>query len=477
MQLELLDQEEKIIRQLKQNYRDALAEIKTKVRKMEESPSFQGKNAYQMKYQMMLEAQLQTILHKLGEQNVEDMTGYLDGVYREAYLGCLYGMHGDGVDLLLQVDETKVQKCINKDTKDLKFSQRLYENVDQLKGTVKAEIARGFSSGRDYASIARQISIKAGISLSRACIIARTEGHRVTSESEMECMTTAKSKGADVVKEWISTLDSVTRATHVELDGQVRELEEEFVIPSSGARAMYPGGFGIAKEDIQCRCCMNQRARWNLDSEEYRYSRAAGEVVSIKSGSYREWKGKYSRYIADTGRKISFPEEVLQIKGIDLAVKEELDKALWKLQNEYVIGLHGIYVEPTDKGDIFATGYHDGVMDMVISRDADFIRIQKMLMVRYEKGRFAGKSLEDYIAHEMAHCMCYQDCRTDQEYHNRCEEIALLREKLRGMSKYGDRDQTGNDGIAEAFVRARQGAQLSENVRNILEKYIGRWKR
>ncbi len=137
MQLELLDQEEKIIRQLKQNYRDALAEIKTKVRKMKESPSFQGKKAYQMKYQMMLEAQLQTILHKLGEQNVEDMTGYLDGVYREAYLGCLYGMHGDGVDLLLQVDETKVQKCINKDTKDLKFSQRLYENVDQLKDTVK----------------------------------------------------------------------------------------------------------------------------------------------------------------------------------------------------------------------------------------------------------------------------------------------------------------------------------------------------
>ena len=190
MQLELLDQEERIIRQLKQNYKDALAEIKIKVRKMKESPSFQEKNAYQMKYQLMLEAQLKTILHKLGEQNVEDMSEYLDGVYREAYLGCLYGMHGDGVDLLLQVDENKVQKCINKDTKDLKFSQRLYENADQLKDTVKVEIARGFSTGRDYASIARQISLKAGVSLSRACIIARTEGHRVTSESEMDCMNT-----------------------------------------------------------------------------------------------------------------------------------------------------------------------------------------------------------------------------------------------------------------------------------------------
>ena len=34
MQLELLDQEEEIIRQLKQNYKDALAEMKMKVRKM-----------------------------------------------------------------------------------------------------------------------------------------------------------------------------------------------------------------------------------------------------------------------------------------------------------------------------------------------------------------------------------------------------------------------------------------------------------
>lgn len=298
MQLELLDHEEAALRSLRENYKTALAEIRVKIKKMKEDPTFREKDVHHMKYQLMLEAQLQTILHKLGEQNVEDMTEYLDGVYREAYLGCLYGMHGDGVDLILRVDETKVQKCINKDTKELKFSQRLYENVDQLKDTVKAEIARGFSTGRDYAAIARQIALRAGTSLSRACTIARTEGHRVTSESEMDCMTTAKSKGADVVKEWISTLDHVTRETHVELDGQIRELEEEFVIPSSGARAMYPGGFGIAKEDINCRCCMNQRARWNLESEEYRYSRAAGEVVSIRSDVYKEWKKRYTEVIS-----------------------------------------------------------------------------------------------------------------------------------------------------------------------------------
>lgn len=289
----LLDHEEKILGQLKDNYRAALKDIKARIRRMEADPDFKEKQIRHAKYQRMLEAQLETILHKLGDENAADMTAYLDTVYREAYLGCLYSMHGDGVDLILQVDEDKVLRCINKDTKKLKFSARIYDNVGQLKDTVKAEISRGFSSGKDYAAIARQISLRAGTSLARMYTIARTEGHRVTSESEMECMHAAKAKGADVVKEWISTLDSVTRETHVELDGQVRELEEYFVIPSSGAKAMYPGGFGIASEDINCRCCMNQRARWNLQNEEYRYSRSAGEVVSIKSDDYKRWKEGY----------------------------------------------------------------------------------------------------------------------------------------------------------------------------------------
>lgn len=310
VQRELLDHEGKVLEQLKDNYRIALNDIKAQIRRMEADPDFKEKQIRHAKYQRMLEAQLETILHKLGDENAVDMTAYLDMVYREAYLGCLYGMHGDGVDLILQVDEDKVLRCINKDTKELKFSARIYDNVEQLKDTVKAEISRGFSSGKDYAAIARQISLRAGTSLARMYTIARTEGHRVTSESEMECMHAAKAKGADVVKEWISTLDSVTRETHVELDGQIRELEEYFVIPSSGAKAMYPGGFGIACEDINCRCCMNQRARWNLQSEEYRYSRAAGEVVSIKSEDYRRWKEGYryccSVIMENAGGKITY---------------------------------------------------------------------------------------------------------------------------------------------------------------------------
>ncbi|MCM1304578.1 MAG: phage head morphogenesis protein [Lachnospiraceae bacterium] len=477
VQLELFDKEEMVRDRLKENYQAAIKEVRQRIRQMEQDPGFRPGDMRHPRYLRMLEAQLQTILHRLGDSNVKDMTAYLDSVYRDSYLGCLYGMHGNGVDLILRIDEDKVLRCINKETKEFRFDNRLYENVKQLKQTVKAEIARGFSSGKGYEWMARQISLKAGTSFSRAYTIARTEGHRVTSEAEMDCMYAAKSKGADVVKEWESTLDGVTRPTHVELDGQVRELEEEFVIPSSGAKAMYPGGFGLACEDVNCRCCMNQRAKWNLESEEYRYSRAAGEVVSIRSDVYREWKERYVQCVQTMGIPKSFPESVLGIKGIDSVVKEELDKALLKLQNEYVIKLNSISVEPAGKGDIFIVGYHDGVVDLVVNQDADFDRIRRLMAVRYEKGIFASKTFEDYIAHEMAHCMSYQDCLTDQEYYSRRSEIEQLRGSLLGMSWYGDRDTTGNDSIAEAFVRARRGERLPDDVCKILEEYIGRWKR
>lgn len=342
VQLELLNKEEMVRDKLKENYQAALKEIQDRIRKMEADPGFRAKDIRHPKYLKMLEAQLQTILHRLGDDNVQDMTEYLDSVYREAHLGCLYGMHGDGVDLILKVDEKKIIRCINRETKEYRFDNRLYKNVRELKNVVKAEITRGFSSGKGYEWMARRIALKTSTSSSRAYTIARTEGHRVTSEAEMDCMAAAKAKGAEVVKEWVSTLDSVTRETHVELDGQVRELGEEFVIPSSGARAMYPGGFGIAKEDVNCRCCMNQRARWNLNSEEYRYSRAVGEVVSIRSDIYRQWKERYNKvvdFLVENAENCSAEDTVTTFKGILQAISKLPPQAQLKMLDvKYIIG-------------------------------------------------------------------------------------------------------------------------------------------
>ena len=188
VQLELLEHENENKKRLTANYKAALGEIKKQIAAIMEDPDFDGNKMTRAKWNQMLEAQLQAILYRLGEKNVSDMTDYLNEMYKESYLGCLYGVHQDGVGLILQIHEDKVERSVNRKTEDLKFSDRLYENADKLKEDVKAEMARGFSTGADYTAIARQVSLRSGVSLGRACTIARTEGHRVTEESRLDCM-------------------------------------------------------------------------------------------------------------------------------------------------------------------------------------------------------------------------------------------------------------------------------------------------
>ena len=95
-----------------------------------------------------------------------------------------------------------------------------------------------------------------------------------------------------MLKQWDSTFDSLTRPYHRELDGQIREADEPFEV--AGVRVMYPGGFGIASEDCNCRCCLLQRARWALSEREY-YTKWDGdrnELVKIKAKTYNEFREK-----------------------------------------------------------------------------------------------------------------------------------------------------------------------------------------
>ena len=57
-----------------------------------------------------------------------------------------------------------------------------------------------------------------------------------------------------------------------------------------------------------------------------------------------------------------------------------------KLKSEYDIKLDSISVEKAGPKDIFVTGYHDGVMSMVVNESADFDEVIKKMQARYETG-------------------------------------------------------------------------------------------
>lgn len=268
----LLNSEKQVLKDLTANYTKALAGVKEKIKVLTadaESTQLQSK-IYQLKYQQALEKQLSGYLKVLESGNAQTVQDYLQKCYSDSFVGNVYSLQMQDVPLLFPVDQTQMIQSVMKQTDGYTFSKRLYDNVSELQKIVKSEITRGIASCLSYADIARNISNYGEASMKNAYRIARTEGHRVQNEAKMDSMNKAKKKGADVVKQWDSTLDGRTREEHAALDGQIRELDENFTTGSYSAPC--PGSFGDPYMDCNCRCTVLQRARWLVeDGEGTRY--------------------------------------------------------------------------------------------------------------------------------------------------------------------------------------------------------------
>lgn len=286
-----LENERQVLEKLEKNYEEALKEIREKIKLLQVDKLTQSK-IYQLEYQKALEKQVTGILEMLKGNNFSTVQEYLEQCYETGFFGTLYDIHGQGIPLIFPIDQEEVARMIQKTHGDIKLSERLYSNVNSLKSDVISEISRGISNGYSWQQIAQSLAFYSDISINRALTIARTEGHRVQNESQMKTLNKAKEAGADVVKQWDSTLDGRTRQDHKILDGQIREVGEYFEI--AGHKAMYPGGFGVAKEDINCRCGMIQRARWALDEVELEELKERAKFFGLdKTEELKDFKRKY----------------------------------------------------------------------------------------------------------------------------------------------------------------------------------------
>lgn len=320
-----LDDEKAVLQALEKNYTTALADIKRNIKELQANPLTQSK-AYQLEFQKQLEKQLTGIVDNLHGKNFASIADYLNTCYNQGFLGTMYDLQGQGVPLVLPIDQEQVLKAVQKTGDNIKLANKLGVSTNQLKKDVLSELQRGLATELTYADIARNISSRGSADMNRSMRIARTEGHRVQSEAKMDSLHAAKKKGADVVKQWDSTLDSSTRETHQELDGQIRELDESFTC--SGGSAPYPGGFGDPAEDCNCRCCLLQRARWAV-KDETSYQKWNNETGGmIECSGYADFKEKYLK-AADTLQKapksgiINNPYNFKLIKG-DHTIAQDL---------------------------------------------------------------------------------------------------------------------------------------------------------
>lgn len=290
-----LEQEKKVFKEIKKQYEQAMREVEAKIaalmaRKDEENLQ---SIIYQLNYQNAIKGQIGAILDNLKSNNFTSIQDYLRTCYEDGFIGTMYDLQGQGIPLIFPIDQEQMIRAIVHDTK---LSDNLYKtlghDVNDLKRNISSTISRGIAANDSYANIARSIRINGDVYRNKAYRIARTEGHRITQEATYDAQMKAKETGADVVKQWDSTLDSRTRPEHRQLDGQIREVDEAFEI--SGSKAMYPGNFGRASLDINCRCVIIQRAKWALDEEELQALKERAKYFGLnKNEDFDEFKKKY----------------------------------------------------------------------------------------------------------------------------------------------------------------------------------------
>lgn len=258
---------------------------------------------YQKKYQKALGKQVDRVLSQLHEQQFKTIAEYLDTCYENGFVGTLYDLQGQGVPMCFPLNQEQMVRAVQLDSK---ISHGLYTRLGQdipiLKLRIMSEVSRGISSGMRWEQIAQQLAGKTGIGYTNAIRIARTEGHRIQCQAGMDACYKAKEMGANVVKQWDSTLDGKTRSSHIRLDGEIREIDEPF---SNGL--MFPGDpNGIAAEVINCRCALLERARWavgsgfskmNNFSKQLESFAGPEEYQEFKKGFFSNENVKYMKYV------------------------------------------------------------------------------------------------------------------------------------------------------------------------------------
>lgn len=312
VQQSLLNSEEAAIKELEKQYARALKDITDKVKSfqadidlLDQALSQDGlddatkallqsqkrSKVYQQNYQKALKGQVSGVLDKLHGDNYTTIDKYLKSCYETGYIGTMYDITKQGVPIIAPIDQAAAVKAILTDSKIVEgYYNHLGVSVGKLKKTITQEISRGIASGLPYSDIARNINNVSSSGLYNAKRIARTEGHRIQQTSSRDAQYAAKKKGCDVVKQWDASLDGRTRDSHARVDGEIRELDEEF---SNGL--MFPGDpSGSAAEVINCRCTSNTRARWALDDGELQTLKERAEYFGLdKTANFEDYKQKY----------------------------------------------------------------------------------------------------------------------------------------------------------------------------------------
>lgn len=333
------------------------------------------------------------------------------------------------------------------------FSQRIWENTEKLANYLNTDIAQGMARGGSYARLTRELRKRfMNVSRNDAYRLIYTEGTYVMAESTMQPFT------EDFEKYRISTVG----------DGRVCAICKAAAEQTYDIKHRQPG-VNFPPFHSWCRCTFTIEVddwnKWMVDYER-RHRNGQGERVAKQFG-----KGLM---------KLSIPDDVYRKSGMEKRTKEKIEQAIKNLESEYIVYIDGIEGGKMSRNDIFGSGGYideDGVLKfaLLFNYDTDYQKVERRMKYLYNKGEMAGKSFEDYIAHEIAHILPFQNCITESDYRRMREELRAA--FVAGVSGYADRTYDGAESLAEAFVKYRNGEEIPNEAEVLIKKYICPWRK
>lgn len=208
--------------------------------------------------------------------------GMLPGVYSDAFNFGTYQVEKAGrVNTAFTLyDRATVENLMAKDPQLLPQAK-----VDVPKDKawnmrhVKSAVTQSILQGEPIPKLAKRLQGVAGMSANAAMRNARTMVTGAQNLGRVDAYKRAEAMGVGVRKQWLAALDSRTRGSHRELDGEVVGMDDAF---SNGLK--YPGDpSGPGYEVYNCRCTLIPV----VDGIDYENVERASKLGGM---SYDEWK-------------------------------------------------------------------------------------------------------------------------------------------------------------------------------------------
>lgn len=177
--------------------------------------------------------------------------------------------------------------------KDINGNKLEAWNTKTISNCIFQAITQGESIDELSKRIARDTSIDAGRS---SLLYARTAMTGAQNAGRIERMKEAQSMGIKVQKQWMSTLDSRTRDSHRDMDGEIAGMDDEF---SNGLE--YPGDpNGPGREVYNCRCTLiyhypgysnfaNMERTAYYEEGDPEYDPRHRNYETVKGMNYEQW--------------------------------------------------------------------------------------------------------------------------------------------------------------------------------------------